>query len=215
MHMSLMLVDDQPLFRHGIRALLQSCPSCHIAAEAGSFEQMLARLRHDPPDCALMEIDIASGGAARAVETVREIAPHCRVIALTLNTQRSVISGVVAAGVAGYVLKSGPPEDLLSALNVVASGQTYLSPAVATILVGAYRASASNATPDSPFGTLTNREREVMTLLVEGNTTKQIAFKLNVSAKTVASHKDSIMNKVRTRSIALLTRYAISEGIVT
>jgi DNA-binding NarL/FixJ family response regulator len=210
---SVMLVDDQPVFRRGIHALLSREGIFDVVAEAQSLDEMRRKAMEHHPECVLIDTHASAVGGVHAIEALSETLPTGRFVVLSAASEREAVLSAVSAGAAGYLLKSCAPDELLEALRVVFEGYTYLSPAVATIVAGSLRSNAQRS-QSTGLEALTAREREVMALLVDGHTTKQIAYQLSVSAKTVATHKDSIMGKLQTRSIAMLTRYAMTEGML-
>ncbi|NQU08273.1 MAG: response regulator transcription factor [Candidatus Abyssubacteria bacterium] len=214
MSIKVLLVDDHQIMLQGLRALLEKQPDMDVVAEAGEGRTALRLARDLVPDVVILDVAMPD---LNGIETARMIIaerPDVKVIALSMHSDRRFVVEMLKAGASGYLLKDCALEDLVRAIRVVIANQTYLSPEVAGTVVGDYvRKSSLNDT--SAFSVLTAREREVLQLLAEGMSTKQIASCLNVSAKTVETHRQHIMEKLDTRSIADLIKYAVREGLTS
>jgi DNA-binding NarL/FixJ family response regulator len=214
MSIKVLLVDDHQIMLQGLRALLEKQPDMDVVAEAGEGRTALRLARDLVPDVVILDVAMPD---LNGIETARMIIaerPDVKVIALSMHSDRRFVVEMLKAGASGYLLKDCALEDLVRAIRVVIANQTYLSPEVAGTVVGDY-VRKSSLSDTSAFSVLTAREREVLQLLAEGMSTKQIASCLNISAKTVETHRQHIMEKLDTRSIADLIKYAVREGLTS
>ena len=208
----LMLVDDHKLFRQGLRALLEKVPDCVVAGEADTGRQALEMIGTVQPDLVVMDVAMKDLNGIEATRQVLEKHPRTKVLALSMHADHRFVAGMLRAGARGYLLKDGAFEELQIAIRAVLQGQIYLSPRITGSLVDDYlqRLQADGTTG---LASLTKREREVLQLLAEGRSTKDIAAALGISAKTVESYRAKLMEKLELRSVAELTRFAIREGL--
>lgn len=211
MIIKVLLVDDHKIVRDGLKALLERENDIRVLAEADNGRMAVQLAKEFVPDVVVMDLGMPEMNGFEATRRLSVELPSTRVIALSMHSARRFISEALAAGAMGYLLKDCAAKELVRALHVVAGGETYLSPAVASVVVKDY-VKSSPPLGDST-GNLTAREREVLQLIAEGRNTKEIAFILNLSAKTVEAHRAHIMCKLDLQSIAALTRYAIREGL--
>ena len=214
MSIKVLLVDDHQIMLQGLRALLEKQPDMDVVAEAGEGRTALRLARDLAPDVVILDVAMPD---LNGIETARMIIaerPDVKVIALSMHSDRRFVVEMLKAGASGYLLKDCALEDLVRAIRVVIANQTYLSPEVAGTVVEDY-VRKSSLSDTSAFSVLTAREREVLQLLAEGMSTKQIASCLNVSAKTVETHRQHIMEKLDTHSIADLIKYAVREGLTS
>jgi DNA-binding NarL/FixJ family response regulator len=209
-----LIVDDHGLVRAGIRALLEKHSSIEVVDEASNGREALRLVREHQPDIVLLDIAIP---APNGLEVVRQLAkdlPKVRCIILSMHADEEHVWQALQAGAAGYLVKGGSLEELELAIKSVAHGETYLSPGVSGPVIKEYvrRTSpdAGSATPD----TLTPRQREILQLIAEGKSTKQIALVLNISIKTVESHRAQLMRRLGVQDIASLVRHALRIGLV-
>jgi DNA-binding NarL/FixJ family response regulator len=200
--------------REGLRVLLENEPDMEIAGESANGQETFDLAKQTRPDAVIM--DIAMPGL-NGIETTRKICakiPGVKVIALSAHSDRRFVFQMFKAGASGYLLKDCVFEELVCAIRCVLKNQMYVSPKIADVVVGDF-IHYSLRKGASVFSLLTDREREVLQLLAEGRTTKQIAFLLKVSVKTIETHRLQIMEKLDIHSIAELTKYAIREGITS
>lgn len=206
------LVDDHNIFRESLKALLESAPEIEIVGETGESENAVALIEKSRPDIVIM--DVAMPGL-NGIEVTRKITTQLagiRVIALSAYSERKSVLRMLKAGARGYLIKDCVFKELAYAIKAVVKGQIYISPQIADIVVdGFLKQPEKNAR--SGFSVLTDREREVLQLIAEGKTTKQIALQFKLSVKTIETHRAQIMEKLKINSVAGLTRYAIREGI--
>jgi DNA-binding NarL/FixJ family response regulator len=214
MSIRVILVDDHQIMLQGLRALLDKQPDMEVIAEAGEGRTALRLARDLSPDVIILDVAMPD---LNGIETARMITAEMsdiKVIALSMHSDRRFVIEMLKAGASGYLLKDCALEDLVRAIRVVMANQTYLSPEIAGTVVEEYvRRSPDGDT--SAFSILTVREREVLQLLAEGLSTKNIAARLHVSVKTIETHRQHIMEKLDTHSIADLIKYAVREGLTS
>jgi DNA-binding NarL/FixJ family response regulator len=167
------------------------------------------------PDVIVMDISMPGLNGIEATRQIVEKASGARVVALSMHSDRQFVAGMLSAGASGYLLKDCTSSELVRAVRAVAANQVYLSPSIAGVVVEGYVRHASAAGDCSGFSVLTAREREVLQLLAEGETAKEVAYRLRVSVKTVENHRQKIMEKLDLHSIVDLTRYAIRTGLTS
>jgi two-component system response regulator NreC len=212
MSIRILLADDHVVLRHGLSKSLQAEPDIEViglAADGLTAVELAAELS---PDVIIMDIGMPGLNGIEATRQIVKRAPTARIIALSMHSAKKFIMEMFKAGASGYLLKDCEYDELASAVRAVASGKNYISPSISGILI-------ETCTTDDPrrkkdaFTVLTDREREVLQLLTEGKTTKQTAARLHISPKTVEVHRLNVMNKLKIDNMALLTKYAIQEGI--
>ena len=208
MAIRLLLADDHQLVRQSLRALLER-EGYQVVAEAGDGREAVRLARELNPDLAVLDVAMPELNGLEAARQIGRAAPRVRTVLLTMHDEEQYVAEALAAGVKGYVLKSQVAHDLLRALEEVAQGAVYLSPRVSHVLVDV--SLGRRRIGDDP---LTEREREVLHLIAEGRTTKQVAAALGVSVKTAESHRSRLMKKLDIHEVAGLVRYAIRRGLV-
>ena len=206
----LLLVDQQTIVRQGLRSLFQA-HGVDVVGEAADGPTALALARELCPDVVVTEVSLGELGGAALTRQLRAGGVGAQVIALSGRADRSCVVQMLEAGAAGYVLKDDPFENLLEALDAVVRGHEYYSPKVAPIV--AAHTEAENGEQEGCPEDLCERERDVLRLLAEGATIKEVAAALDVSAKTVETYRSRIMKKLDLSGIADLTRYAVREGL--
>ncbi len=208
-----LVADDHALFRAGLRKLLQSFEDVEVVGEAADGHEALRLTRLHRPDVLLMDIAMPELNGVEAASRLAREAPDTRVVILSMHAGQEFVLRAIRAGSAGYLLKDASPAELEQAVKAVARGEMYLSPAVSRYVVEDY---VRRAGPEhSPLDRLTPRQREILQLIAEGNTTKAIATKLGLSVKTVETHRAQLMERLEAHDIASLVRLAIRLGIVT
>jgi len=208
-----LLADDHDLFRAGLRVLLQDLGGFEVVAEAGDGREALRLVGEHRPDVVLMDLMMPGLNGLEATARVAREFPGVRVLVLSMNAAEEFVLPAVRAGASGYVLKNARPAELEQAIRAVARGETYLTPAVSGHLIDDYRRRTTGE-PDS-LEKLTPRQREVLQLVAEGHSTKEIARRLGVSVKTVETYRSQLMDALDIHDIAGLTRYAIRKGLVS
>jgi DNA-binding NarL/FixJ family response regulator len=208
-----LLVDDHTLFRAGTRALLQTLPDIEIVAEAADGREALRLIATRRPDVVLMDIMMPELNGLDAAARVGRAFPGTRVVILSMNADEDSVLKTLRAGAAGYLVKTADPAELELAIRAVARGERFLSSAVSEHVVSACLKRIN--TEQSALERLTPRQREVLQLIAEGHTTKAIAAKLGITAKTAEAYRSELMKALDIHDIASLTRYAIRAGLVS
>ena len=214
MSIRVLIADDHRLVREGLRALLEKQPDLEVVGEAEDGRTALKLVQETRPDIVVMDVAMPDLNGIEATRQIVARVPGVKVLALSMYADRRFISEMLSAGAAGYLLKDCAFDEVAGAIRSVAAHQTYLSPRIAGIVVKNW-VHRLEKTDSSAFWLLTPREREVLQLLAEGQTTKSIAAKLHLSVKTIETHRQRIMNKLSVRSVAELTKYAVREGLTS
>lgn len=204
----ILLVDDHALFRAGVRLLLTTIPGIEVVGEAGSGEQALRLLQEQKVDIVLLDIGLPGMSGITAAQRIREGHPRTQVIALSMYKDEEYVAGALKAGAAGYVLKDATQDELRMAIDAVRRRQTFISPAVSHLLVGPFVQASTEPDP------LTPRQKQVLTLLASGLTAKQVAARLQLSTKTVETHRAMLMERLGLRTLPALVLYAIRNGLI-
>lgn len=212
MSIRVVLADDHRMIREGLRSLLAKLPGLEMVGEAEDGRATVALARELSPDVIVMDIGMPDLNGVEATRQIVAFAPKVKVIALSMHSDARFVSEMLKAGAVGYLLKDSAFEELARAIRAVTAGQTYLSPGVAGVMVKDYLSQVAGNRPVE-VSELTPREREVLQLVAEGKSTKEIADRLQISPKTADTHRQQIMNKLHLRSVAALTKYAIRAGI--
>lgn len=208
------IADDHTIVRHGLVKLLEQEDDMEVIAQAQNGIATVELAREFSPDVVVMDVGMPDLNGIGATEQILRENPKIRILALSMHSGRKFVVAMLRAGACGYLLKDCALEELVNAVRIIVSGKTYLSPAIADIVVDDYvRNTAESET--SAFSVLSQRERDVLQLMAEGNTTKQIALHLHISPKTVEGHRLRLMNKLGIDNVAQLTKYAIQEGLTS
>lgn len=210
-----LLADDHTLVRAGIRSLLGEIPTVDVVAEAGSGQQAVELAATLNPDIVLMDVSMQDLGGLDAAEAIMKKSPSTRVIMLSMYDAEEYVTRAFRVGASGYVLKDAAPEELEFALRAVSSGETYLSPRVSSRVVERYAGRSVENRGEPGLDLLSPRQIEILKAIAEGGSTKEIAFDLGVSVKTVETHRAQIMERLDTRDIAGLVRFAVRVGLVS
>ena len=209
----LLLVDDHAVVRSGLKMLLENEQDVEIVGEAENAAGALQQARLLKPNVILMDIGLPDMSGIEATREIKKHMPEVAVVALTIHEDEEYFFKMLDAGASGYVPKRAAPEELLTAIRAAASGQVYLYPSLAKLLVRDYL-SGGRPSGEQAASELTEREQEVLTYLAEGANNEEIASALIISPKTVARHRENIMRKLNLHSRAELVRYAIRKGII-
>ncbi len=212
MSIRIILADDHVVLRHGLSKSLQTEKDMEVVAEANNGHTAVKLAKELSPDVMIMDIGMPDLNGIEATRQIVKSSPKIKVIGLSMHSAKKFIMEMFKAGASGYLLKDCEFDELINAVRTVAVGKTYISPAISNVLVE----TCVNDDPTqaaSAFSILTKREREVLQLLTEGKTTKQVAKRLHISPKTVEVHRLNIMNKLDIDNMAQLTKYAIQEGL--
>ena len=208
------VVDDHTLFRDGVRRLLESEPDFQVIGEAHDAVEALEKVRELQPDVVLMDIGMPGMSSFEAARLIEKNYPRTKLIFLTMYEDEEYLLQCLDVGAAGYVLKDAPAPRLISAVREVYQGRKYLSPQVVEKLVDDFRARSHGSPGLARSSTLTPREREVVKMIAEGNSVKEIANLIGLSVKTVEAHKFNLMRKLDIHNKAQLVTYAIQKKIV-
>jgi DNA-binding NarL/FixJ family response regulator len=214
MSVKILLADDHQIMRDGLRSLIEQQHGMEVVAEAENGRAAVKLTRKFRPDVIVMDINMPDLNGIDATRQIVAEFPGTKVIAFSMHTDHQFVAGALKVGVSGYLQKDSAFEELERAIRTVISNQTYLSSKIAGEVVRGYverLVAEESAAPAS----LTDREREVVQLYAEGHTTKKIADRLNLSVKTIETHRRHIMEKLNVTSIAELTKFAIREGLTT
>lgn len=209
----ILLADDHTLVRAGVRALLEELPDVTVAAEAADGHQTLAFVKAHRPDVVFMDVAMSGLNGLETTARLTKEFPDVRVIILSMHANEEYIWQALRAGASGYLLKSASTAELELALKAVSNGETYLDPAIARRVIAGYASGA--AQQKSPIEQLSPRQREILQLIAEGRSTKEIAFLLNLSTKTVETHRAQLMERLDIHDVPGLVRYAIRQGLVS
>lgn len=214
MSIRIILADDHTIVRHGLNKLIQQQEDMEVIAQAADGHSTVELTRELSPDMVIMDIGMPDLNGIDATNQIIHEFPQVRVIGLSMHSGKKFVIEMLKAGASGYLLKDCALEELTTAIKAVASGKIYLSPSITDVVVENY-VRHSEKKESSAFSLLSQREREVLQLMAEGNTTKQIGLKLHISPKTVEGHRLRIMEKLNMESVAKLTKYAIQEGLTS
>jgi len=212
--MRIVIADDEGIMRQGLRALIEGQTDMEVVGEAQDGWRVVELAKKLTPDVVIMDISMPNLSGLEATRQILEENPNIKIIALSMYPHKHYVTEILKAGALGYVLKSYLFDELLKALDAATNGQHYLSPKITDVLVDEYIHNLS-ANQDDGLSKLTPRERQVLQLIAEGLSTKQIALRLNISPKTADANRRAIMNTLDIHSIAALTKYAIREGLTT
>jgi DNA-binding NarL/FixJ family response regulator len=211
--MKVLLADDHALMRKGIRAVLASLPGVEIVAEASDGRDALALIEKHRPDIAVLDITMPGLNGLEVAVRAAKISSSTRVLILSMHAGEAYVAQALRAGVAGYLLKDSADDELPMAIKAVSRGDVFLSPKISTQVVERY-VQAGSTQPD-PLAGLTTRQREILQLVAEGKSSKEIAVLLDLSVKTVESHRGQIMERLGVHDLTGLVRFAIRVGLVS
>lgn len=206
-----LLADDHTLVRAGFRNMLQKIDSVEVVGEANNGREALALIDQHRPDVVLMDIAMPALNGLEAVTRASEDFPNVRVVILSMHANEEYVLRALKAGAAGYLLKDADPAELELAVKAAYQGETFLSPSVSKKVTEYVRRTGSES---SSLDRLTSRQREVLQLIAEGKTSREIAYALDISVKTVGTHRTKLMKRLGIHDIAGLVRYAIRMGLV-
>ena len=210
----ILLADDHQIMREGLRALLEQQPGVEVVAEASDGRTAVKLAQDLLPDVAILDIGMPNLNGIEATRRITGEIGGVKVIGLSMHSDKRFVSEMLKAGASGFLLKDCALEELARAIKAVLENKTYLSPGIAGVVIDDYvQHLATNDIAAAPE--LTGREREVLQLLAEGKSTKQIALGLKVSVKTIETHRQNIMRKLGVYSVAELTKYALREGLTS
>ena len=211
MPIRVLIADDHSVVAEGLRHLVEAERDIEVVACVGDGREAVQQARETQPDVVLMDLSMPELNGADATRAILERDPKCRVIVLSMYSQREYVRRALKAGAAGYVVKRSAAKEVVEAIRAVHAGQRYLSPRVADVVLEDY----SDGKQDDPLTRLSAREREVLQLLAEGRTGAQIAERLSLSQKTVETYRARLVEKLGIRDLAGLVRFAIQKGLVS
>ena len=214
MKVRILLADDHRIMREGLKALLEKHSSMEVIAEAENGIQTLEIARREKPDVIIMDIAMPDINGIEATRQLKSEMTDIKIVALSMHSDRRFVTEILKAGASAYVLKQSAFEDLEKAIKTVMVNRTFLSADILETVVGDYVSQLTKSEYEA-YRQLSNRERQVLQLIAEGNSTKEIAYKLHVSVKTIESHRQNIMAKLSIHNLAGLTKFAVREGLTS
>ncbi|MDK2743319.1 MAG: response regulator transcription factor [Nitrospira sp.] len=207
-----LLVEDHALVRAGMRALLQKINGLEVISDVGDGWEAVKSVQTDAPDLVLMDIAMPGLNGLDATSRIVKESPNTRVILLSMHANEEYLQQALQVGASGYLLKGAELAELELAIRTVGKGERYLTPAVAKYAIEAYRGKSEG--PSGPLAKLSMRQREILQLIAEGRTTKEIANYLNLSVKTVETHRSQLMERLEIHDVPGLVRFAIRVGLI-
>ncbi|MCS7202672.1 MAG: response regulator transcription factor [Dictyoglomus sp.] len=209
MKIKVLIADDHTLVREGIKALLREIPDVLVVGEVGDGKELIDKLKTLDPDIVLLDISMPNVNNLSFCERIKEISENTKVIILSMHYSEEYVRSALKYGVKGYILKDSSLSELEFAIRSVFKGEIYLSPKISNILVKDYLEKVKD-----PLDVLTERQKEILKLLAEGYSAKEISHKLGISIKTVETHKSQIMEKLNIYDLAGLVKFAIKYGLI-
>jgi DNA-binding NarL/FixJ family response regulator len=210
-----LIVDDHPLFREGVKTLVEHTPHFKVVGEAGNGEEALALAKALKPDLVLMDLSLPDQSGIEVTRQIRTFLPDTRVVIVSMHSKVDLVTKAFQAGATGYVVKESATEKLVECMKAVSNGEYFLDTSLSQKVVSNLVKSSARASDlDSRYQSLTRREQEVLRLVVEGLSAKEIGERLFISPKTVENHRTNIMNKLDIHSTMQLVRYAAKLGLI-
>jgi two-component system response regulator NreC len=213
MSLRVFIAEDHTLVRSGVRALLEADTTLTVVGEASNGREAVEKIVALCPELVLMDVAMPELNGIEAARQIHAACPDTRIIMLSMHDERQYVYESLKAGATGYVLKAAAFQDLRSAISTVMSGKNYMSPALSDTVMDDYVRRAKGAESNSELGRLSGREREVLQLIAEGNSSAEVGELLHISVRTVDTHRHNIMTKLEIHSIAGLTKFAIRHGL--
>jgi two-component system response regulator NreC len=211
----ILIADDHALVREGIAAFLKLCDDVQVVAEASDGVEALEKTARFRPDIIIMDINMPKLGGLETTVEIKKMYPDIKVLVLTQYEDREYVSRFLKAGVSGYLLKKAVGSDLITALKAIVRGEIYLYSSIASEVVAGYlQGDRREACTENPYDKLSDREKQVLKLVAEGHTHKEVADMLAISAKTVIAHQTNISEKLGIHTRAGLIKFAIQKGII-
>jgi two-component system, NarL family, response regulator NreC len=210
----ILLADDHTLIRHGLRLLVEQQPDLVVAAEAEDGRQAVAQAAAAKPDVAVLDIGMPNLNGIEAAKQITEGESGTAVVILSMHADESYILRALKAGARGYLLKDSAESDLVRAIRAVAEGKSFFSPTVSKVLLEDYVKKLQRTGGEDSYDLLTPREREILQLVAEGKSNKEVATLLNLSVYTVETHRANLMEKLNLKSVPDLILYAVRKGII-
>jgi DNA-binding NarL/FixJ family response regulator len=214
-NLKILEVDDHDIIRRGLKNLLTAMPGWEVCAEAKTGREAIALAEEFKPEIVVMDISMPDLNGLEAARRIHKTLPKTGILILTMHFSDQLVRDVVEAGARGYILKSDADRDLVTAVESIASRRTFFTPRASEMLMDDFSRQSAGAEPRLPQrNRLTTREREVVQLLAEGKSSKEVAVALNISVKTAETHRANIMRKLELHSVSELVRYAIKNQII-
>jgi DNA-binding NarL/FixJ family response regulator len=213
-HTRVLIADDHPLIRSGLRALLAREPAFDVVGEAADGYQALELVEQLAPDVAMLDVSMPRLNGIDVARQISEKWPSTRIIIVSIHSDEGYVLRALKAGAKGYLLKASPEDEILNAVRAVAAGQAYFSPEISRLLVEEYVREAHFRGVEDSYDLLSIREKEILQLLVSGTSNRQIAEKIHVSPATVETHRTNIFQKLGIHSLAELILYAVRKGLL-
>ncbi len=210
-----LLAEDHTIVRKGIRALLDGVTEIEVVGEAEDGREAVEKVGQLQPDVVLMDNTMPILNGLEATHQIKKQFPKTKVLILTMHTDEEYIFQFLQAGASGYLIKKTAPKELVSAIKAVYRGDSFLSPSISKKVIDEYLRHVEQASKPNSYTQLTDREREVLQLIVEGFSNKEIAEQLHLSVKTVGNHRLNLMEKLDLHNVSDLTKYAIRKGIIS
>jgi DNA-binding NarL/FixJ family response regulator len=207
-----LIVDDHPVVRKGLWSCLSTKENLKVVGEAVDGDDAIHKVKELLPDIVLMDLHMPKRDGLEVTDVLRKEAPQVKVLILSMQGARDSVLRIIKAGARGYVLKDAPTDELVRAIESVQAGEAFFSPPVAQIALNQYVTESDKA---DPLSRLSEREREVVGLISEGKSNKEIAVHLGIGVRTAETHRERIMRKLDIHSVAGLTKFAISHGLVS
>ena len=211
----ILLADDHQLMRSGLRLLIEQQPGLTVVGEAGDGREVVSVAKSLKPDVIVMDIGMPNLNGIEATHQITQIHPEIAVVILSMHSDEGYVLRVLKAGAKGYLLKDSAEADLIKAVHAVAGGKSFFSPAVSKVLLDDYVRKLKRSGIEDAYDLLTPREREILQLIAEGKSNKDVANLLNLSVYTVETHRSNIMEKLHLRGLPELILYAVRKGIIS
>lgn len=208
------IAEDHTIMRDGLRSMLSLNPDFEIVGEAEDGREVIRNIGQSKPDLIIMDLSMPRMNGMEAIKEIKKLSPETKILVLTVHKAEEYILPTLKAGADGYMLKYDTQAELMTAIKSVLRGKSYLSPGVSQKVIEGYLEGYKTIKTESPWDTLTPREREVLKLIAEGYKNREIADHLCISVKTVVKHRSNLMEKLDLHSISALTTFAIEKGLV-
>jgi DNA-binding NarL/FixJ family response regulator len=215
MSIKVILADDHAVVRDGVKAVIErKGKDIKIIGEAASGKDVLVMAKRSPADVYVLDISMPELNGIETTDRLKKLNPENKIIILSMHDGLAYVEKALQAGAEGYILKKGATEEVIHAIREVYKGERYLSPRVAKYVIQGFLENKRDSNPDKPFSRLTRREREVLQLIAEGLSTKEIARNLDISTNTAHVHSNNIMQKINIHNRTELAHYALKEGVI-
>lgn len=211
----IVIAEDHTILREGLRALLCSDPHIEVVGEAEDGMEAIRTVQRQKPDLVLMDLSMPRMHGMEAIREIKRITPGTKILVLTVHKSEEYVLATFQAGADGYVLKDATHAELVMAIKTILNGRSYLSPAISHMVIEGYLQGKKEIRTESPWDSLTAREREILKLVAEGNRNREIAEFLCISAKTVEKHRSNLMKKLNLHNVSALTAFAIERGLIS